>query len=691
MILSLIRWTILLLLVGVTFTASRADAQSSMCYAKSGGSDVNDGSYWSFAKADVMACYDALPPAGGAIYIMAGGRSGEGIPACKSTDPEGCGIWIMGRNDPNYSHPPAGWRKAKPVRFVGVGPNGMSGQGHAPMVNVSGGNSKYPLIWLSSSTTSIEFDNIGAFGYPQIGAVIGEDSMRRNTASSGWIGVKFDNVGLNVTSGRLSAGPGVLIGGGNSFDIFIRDSVIGGNPYAAPGSDNQAAILILPPDTPGSSDGLLEVRDSVLAGGGLKAYGGRNPASLMVDNVYSESINGTGLSPGMGTVWIVNGGYSATIKDVTTADAYGGPVYDVFNGSSSGDPGLVRVLGSTSQAGAYIYGPAEFITSLPVNTTVSPLRQRQEGFDNMRVVGFTGNAQRQFSLYGVTYPNLLPSSATSWGLGGRGGSIASGIMAPDGTSGAGELDGATTASARFYNNGTAPWNLGDYWIASEWVRSPNGNYGNSGLSLLASLGSGNSFSCSWLNPPHKGDGEWFYKSQICKVTTAGTNTNWIIMSEGLNYASTTQIYAPLLIHIPAGRVSDNEAYEIWNNLSSYSSACPVGAMCGLPGKPVVVSSYGTLSNCSSSSSPAACGSAAAGSVMIAPGSSSVVVDTTAVTANSQITLTFDSSLGSKLGAACNIRPQQPYVTARTAGRSFTISVPNNFTTNPGCISYSITN
>ncbi len=163
------------------------------------------------------------------------------------------------------------------------------------------------------------------------------------------------------------------------------------------------------------------------------------------------------------------------------------------------------------------------------------------------------------------------------------------------------------------------------------------------------------------------------------------------MSEGQNHTNTTQIYAPVLIRIPAGTVSDNEAYEIWNNLSSYSNTCPVGAMCGLPGKPVVVSSYGTLSNCSSSASPAACGSAVAGSVVIAKGSSNVIVDTTAVSANSQITLTFDSSLGTKLRVTCNNTAQQPYVSARTAGTSFTISVPGNFTTNPGCISYSITN
>ena len=356
------------------------------------------------------------------------------------------------------------------------------------------------------------------------------------------------------------------------------------------------------------------------------------------------------------------------------------------------DPGWVTVSGNMNTQGASLQGPMLVLTDN--GTLLRKARFARDKTDLMEgtCVGFLGNAQRQFGLYSVDYTNLVPSSPSSWVANGTGTSITSGIAAPDGTFDAGQLNGAGIGnSIRFYNNNSAPWNEGDYWLAGEWVRAPGGDYSSSALSLLASLSSGNSWSCSWLSPPYRGDGEWFYKSMICKVTTARTNTDWIVMSEGNNGTSTIQAYAPVLIRIPAGTVSDNEAYEIWNNLSSYSNTCPVGAMCGLPGKPVVVSSYGTLSNCSSSASPAACGSAAAGSVVIAPGSSSVVVDTTEVTANSQITLTFDSSLGTKLRVTCNNTPQQPYVSGRTAGKSFRISVPESFTANPGCISYSITN
>ena len=102
-------------------------------------------------------------------------------------------------------------------------------------------------------------------------------------------------------------------------------------------------------------------------------------------------------------------------------------------------------------------------------------------------------------------------------------------------------------------------------------------------------------------------------------------------------------------------------------------------------------SHATLTNCSDSAGAAACGSASAGSVVIDAGSTSVVVSTTAVTANSQIFVQYDSSLGTRLGVTCNTTPALPAVTARTAGTSFTITVPAAPVTDPACYSYFIVN
>jgi hypothetical protein len=128
-----------------------------------------------------------------------------------------------------------------------------------------------------------------------------------------------------------------------------------------------------------------------------------------------------------------------------------------------------------------------------------------------------------------------------------------------------------------------------------------------------------------------------------------------------------------------------------DNGSTFSPPLPTTNLVSARNGGLTSSRYATATNCNSAADPAVCGSAAAGSVSIAASSSSVVVNTSAVTASSEITVTFDSSLGSKLGVTCNTAAQQPYVSARTAGISFTISVGNNFSTYPGCLSYSIVN
>jgi hypothetical protein len=101
--------------------------------------------------------------------------------------------------------------------------------------------------------------------------------------------------------------------------------------------------------------------------------------------------------------------------------------------------------------------------------------------------------------------------------------------------------------------------------------------------------------------------------------------------------------------------------------------------------------YNTQTNCSSSASPAACVSASAGSVTVATSVTTEVVNTTAITANSQVLLTFDSSLGTRLGVTCNTTAVQGAISARTAGASFTIKLPTAPSTNPACFSYEIVN
>jgi hypothetical protein len=101
--------------------------------------------------------------------------------------------------------------------------------------------------------------------------------------------------------------------------------------------------------------------------------------------------------------------------------------------------------------------------------------------------------------------------------------------------------------------------------------------------------------------------------------------------------------------------------------------------------------YQTGTNCASAASPAVCAAAASGSVAVPITTGILTVNTTRVTANSQIQLTFDSSLSARLGVTCTTTAVQPTVSARTAGTSFTITVVPASSSTPDCFSYTLVN
>jgi len=130
-------------------------------------------------------------------------------------------------------------------------------------------------------------------------------------------------------------------------------------------------------------------------------------------------------------------------------------------------------------------------------------------------------------------------------------------------------------------------------------------------------------------------------------------------------------------------------FDIWNNGALLVSVTQGGQL--TVNGAVSYTSLQSASNCASAASPAVCATAPNGHVVVAAGVATVVVNTTKVTANSEINLTFDSSLGALLGVTCNTTITQPSVSARTAGTSFTITLLAQPITNPACIGYTITN
>jgi hypothetical protein len=104
----------------------------------------------------------------------------------------------------------------------------------------------------------------------------------------------------------------------------------------------------------------------------------------------------------------------------------------------------------------------------------------------------------------------------------------------------------------------------------------------------------------------------------------------------------------------------------------------------------VASSFGTLSNCSSTASPAVCGSAAAGTAQVAAAAVTLTINTTAITANSEIGCLTYKTVG--ITAPTNMSSlQKPYVSAVTAGTSFTLTFPVAPATNAVNIGYCLVN
>ena len=102
--------------------------------------------------------------------------------------------------------------------------------------------------------------------------------------------------------------------------------------------------------------------------------------------------------------------------------------------------------------------------------------------------------------------------------------------------------------------------------------------------------------------------------------------------------------------------------------------------------------YETRTNCADSTGDAACAAAPSGHFVIDAADSNTVISTTAVTANSEIFLQEDSSLGALLTVTCNTSIVRSYVvTARTAGSSFTVTASAAPVTNPACMGYKIEN
>lgn len=176
------------------------------------------------------------------------------------------------------------------------------------------------------------------------------------------------------------------------------------------------------------------------------------------------------------------------------------------------------------------------------------------------------------------------------------------------------------------------------------------------------------------------------------IATGGTGTTtWpLVLLQPTGTTTTTWSTTGTFLGINAASAFTGNLFDFQLNGTSRASLSAGGTLNMLTAN---ATNYHTATNCSSATSPAVCAAAASGSFVIAASGTAVTVNTTAITATSQIYVQQDNSLGTKLGVTCNtgILAGPPAITARTAGTSFAVGVTAGLATNPVCFSYTIIN
>ena len=239
---------------------------------------------------------------------------------------------------------------------------------------------------------------------------------------------------------------------------------------------------------------------------------------------------------------------------------------------------------------ASVEGPANVKGQNPAtvlqNQTVSPAAMHQTGFVNGTVFGQQNSARRGFSPVSVRATNMALTKPANWvSLGGIG-TVRTGVAAPDGSTGAGTIAGssATNYQAAFYT-GTLTWTPGDYYIYGAWVRSTTGNGFFNGTPINFNQGKGaGCTNTSIQHPaiPYLGDGQWNWAWGICSPGV-GSGSIPITFFGWADSTHAESVYGPVLLHFSAGSISNNEAYEIATNLSSYATGCLIGQSCDMTG------------------------------------------------------------------------------------------------------------
>ena len=493
------------------------------------------------------------------------------------------------------------WQYQGTAITLGIDSTGSRNNGGAQNINFkgcsgSGGRSAVgwgPQVDIGSNVFWVFFDDSTFYGSLEAWKVNLSRSSNVVTASvvSGGFGGRTHDLpnGANVSIRNTI--------GDTSFNgTFVIQSVLNDTTFtykqtgpnaslsdAAALGDKVFGITVNPTTANGTGSGLIEVNRMVATG--IKFYDGANGGSMLIRDFTQEGTLSIDDPPG---AWFTlrsghGGGY---VNHIEMADSGVNASAVVVDGTQSPDPPAVF--------GDFLYSGNSCLSDGPITITgpifesvcpnnglaagATPFRSGARGVINGVLAAQEDDSRRSFSPPTVRYSNIASTASSGWTLSNPiGVTTTTGVTAPDGTDGATSYSTNGVSGNVAFEHGSISISVGDYFIFGVWLRSAN-DFALDFYLPPADLAN------TYIAYPKAGaiDGQWIWTWGIAKITSARTSPVTVEHYTPVTSASSISAYAPIMIHIPSGTVSDNEAYEIAEHLQTYGSNCLVGTICQLP-------------------------------------------------------------------------------------------------------------
>jgi len=570
--------------------AMKPGASDAVQYVSPNGNDSNDGLSMGTAKLTIMGAYDTLGQGGGTIYITGSSTS---YSSCTST--AGQGIWIMGSADPNYSSPPAGWRKMKlggPVYFVGLSANtspAASTTSWTTIVNC--GNNTNPGVWLSG----VSGVTISRLRMVSESARVSMDSNGgRNNATNPSAQIEFDHD--DFRSDCSTCGPAMDVGG-NMLWLNVHDSTFENGAIAnwsVSANSSQASNISISNGGGSGPIGLLYFTQNFFSGGGGLRFDANTNSSA---SVYAAHTLMEGAGACQPVYEIINGGTFAATFDVQGGFSDCGASPPFVKVAAGNQPCQTSVRG-INQGGQVpgLEGPLTVGDAIcPGGNPSSGVSTSDAGVPSAGVIpaakgqsgGTYGTSQnadayrRSFAPSLVRFANTanqLPSTWTAYQGSGQTLTPIQGPGDPAGSTNAATLSctGQSGFGCSYYAfDSNITFNAGDYVYVGAWMQAastagfgsgsaigvifPFGNNPTMRQMTGGPAGVGGAFSAGTTqlssSPYFQNDGNWQYVWGLSKVTAPFSGASGTVFAFAFQPGYPINVYAPMFIRIPASSVA----------------------------------------------------------------------------------------------------------------------------------------